>query len=113
MNNAMNNGDPAGLLCVGGVFLVIAVLVITIWWRVFAKTGWGGAMGLLMLLPIINLIMLLVLAFAEWPVQAEVRRLRRELAERDEYGGGGGMYGGSPRPPRRGVGGEGEGRFAP
>lgn len=57
--------------------------------------------------PVVNLIMLLVLAFSDWPVQQDVRRLRRELAELDEYGGGR-RYGGSQGFPRKDPEGEGE-----
>ncbi len=91
-----NNANPAGLLCMLAVALAVVALVITIWWKISNKTGYGGAMSLLMLIPIVNLIMLLVLAFGDWPVQQELRRLRRELAEHDEYGGrayGGGWAG--------------------
>lgn len=83
-----NNANPAGLLCMLAVIVAVVALVITIWWKIWDKTGYGGALSLLMLIPIVNLIMLLVLAFGDWPVQQEVRRLRRELAERDEYGRG-------------------------
>ena len=91
-----NNGNPAGLLCMLVVIVAVVALVITIWWKIWDKTGYGGAMSLLMLIPLVNFIMLLVLAFGDWPVQQELRRLRRELAERDEYGGrrlGGGSAG--------------------
>ena len=84
----MNDDRAFGMLCMLAVMAGVVALMITIWWRIFDKTGYGGAMSLLMLLPIINLIMLLVLAFGEWPIQQEVRRLRRALDDRDEYGGG-------------------------
>jgi hypothetical protein len=41
-----------------------------------AKTGYGGPLGLLMVVPIANLVLLLVLAFGEWPVEKEVHRLQ-------------------------------------
>ena len=99
-----NNFDPAGfgLLCILGVGLAVVALVITIWWKIFDKTGYGGAMSLLMLIPIVGFIMLLVLAFGDWPIQQEVRRLRRELGDRDDYRGGRGYGGEAPRDlPRR------------
>jgi hypothetical protein len=83
-----NNADPTGMLCVLGLVLVAVALVITIWWRIWDKTGYGGAMSLLMLIPIIGFIMILVLAFGDWPIQQEVRRLRRQLGDRDDYEGG-------------------------
>jgi hypothetical protein len=35
-------------------------------------------MGLIMLVPFLNLIMLFYLGFAEWPVLRELERLRRQ-----------------------------------
>jgi hypothetical protein len=99
----MQDDAAIGMLCPLAIAAVVLILMIVVWWRIFDKTGHGGAMSLLMLLPIINIIMLLVLAFGEWPVEAEVRRLRRALADREDYGGGGRGYGGDqPRPPRGG-----------
>jgi len=100
-----NNGDSAGLFCMLAVVVAVVALVITIWWKIWDKTGYGGALSLLMLLPVVNLIMLLVLAFGDWPVQQELRRLRRELAERDESGGrrlGGGAPGFLKKDPEAG-----------
>jgi hypothetical protein len=84
----MNNDAAVGAMCaVWSIAGVLLVLMIIVWWKIFEKTGYGGAMSLLMLLPIVNIVMLLVLAFGEWPVLQEVRRLRRELEDRDDYGG--------------------------
>ena len=58
--------------------LVFVVLGIVIWWKIFSKAGYNGAMGLLMLIPIVNLIMLLVLAFGEWPIYKELKQLRSQ-----------------------------------
>ncbi|ADV79309.1 hypothetical protein SAMN04244560_02495 [Thermoanaerobacter thermohydrosulfuricus] len=52
-----------GILSIGSI-----ILYGLIWWKIFDKTGYGGAYGLLMFIPIVNFIMLLVLAFTEWPV---------------------------------------------
>ncbi len=62
-----------------GCGFVIALLVFTvfIWWRIFAKAGYPGALALLMLVPLVNLGLLCVLAFAEWPIQRELAQLRR------------------------------------
>ena len=45
---------------------VIAVIVVA-FWQIFKKSGHPGALGLLMLVPIVNLGALLYLAFSEWP----------------------------------------------
>ena len=47
-------------------------------WKIFSKAGYPGAMGLIMLVPFLNLIMLFYLGFAEWPVLRELERLRRQ-----------------------------------
>jgi uncharacterized membrane protein len=62
------------LSCV--VSLIVLVIAAWIWWRILAKTGYGGPLGLLMLVPIANLVLLLVLAFGEWPVEKEIHRLQ-------------------------------------
>ena len=54
------------------VALIILVLMIAVPWKVFSKAGYGGPMGCLMFIPIVNLITLLVLAFGEWPIEREL-----------------------------------------
>ena len=47
--------------------LVIAIAVIWPAWRVCARAGFSGALGLLIVIPVLNLFLLYFLAFAEWP----------------------------------------------
>lgn len=63
-------------LFIGIIAIASVILAIVIWWRIFSKAGYSGALSLLMFIPIANLIMLLILAFAEWPIQAELNQLR-------------------------------------
>ena len=65
-------------LLLGLVSLVFAVIV---WWRICSKAGYSGALGLLVLVPLANIILLLVLAFGTWPIEEELGRLRA-LAQR-------------------------------
>ncbi len=51
------------------------------WWRIFAKAGYGNLIGLLALIPGINLLMMTILAFSDWPVMVELRQLRERLGE--------------------------------
>jgi uncharacterized membrane protein YhaH (DUF805 family) len=58
-----------------GTFLIIGLIfiVLTVWlfWRIFAKAGFNGALGLLCLIPSVGfLICILILAFGTWPNQA-------------------------------------------
>lgn len=59
--------DAEMLVIYGGGALVIVLFWIIIWWRIFGKAGFGGGWGILMAIPIINLLPLLVLSFAPWP----------------------------------------------
>ena len=57
---------------------ILFLLFLIIWWRIFAKAGYSGALSLLMLVPIANVIVILVLAFGRWPIEDEVQRLRAQ-----------------------------------
>jgi hypothetical protein len=45
--------------------------------RIFARTGRHAGLGVLMFVPGVNLILFLVLAFGRWPMEQEVRALRK------------------------------------
>ena len=66
----------AGLLGLGcfaiAVILLLAlaffVFIVYCWWRIFEKAGFSGALSLLILIPGIgSLILILILAFGDWP----------------------------------------------
>ena len=58
---------------IGSVFIMLIIplilLAVTIipFWMIFSKAGYHGALSLLMLIPLVNLVMLFFLAFAQWP----------------------------------------------
>jgi O-antigen ligase len=47
--------------------LILLALVVVPYWKIWKRTGHSGAWGLLMLVPLANVISLWVLAFKEWP----------------------------------------------
>lgn len=49
------------------IIIVMTAVIVVPFWRIFSKAGFSGAFSLLMLIPLLNLIMIFVLAFAEWP----------------------------------------------
>lgn len=59
------------------VILISLALTLIIWWKIFSKAGWSGALSLLMLVPFVNLIMMFYVAFATWPIQRELQALKR------------------------------------
>ena len=65
-------------LCFFLVILASVVLTAIGWCLIFKKAGWRWALGLLMLIPIVNPILFLILAFSEWPVRRELRAARLE-----------------------------------
>lgn len=70
----------------GGIFiifvmffaLVLTVIQIVAFCKIFSKAGFSWALGLLMLVPIANIVMFFFLAFAEWPVQRELRSYEQQ-----------------------------------
>ena len=59
------------------IWLAIAVFFVIVHCKIFSKAGYHWALGLLMLVPIANLIMLCILAFGQWPIHRELESLRR------------------------------------
>ena len=51
--------------------LVIAIAVVIPAWRICQRTGFPGGMGVLILIPIVNLALLYFIAFADWSVERD------------------------------------------
>jgi len=49
------------------VVLVYVVVIVVPCWRIVGKAGYAGAWSLLVLVPVVNVILLWVFAFAKWP----------------------------------------------
>jgi len=72
---------PIAFLLIG---IPIALLLTVLpFWFICKKAGFHGALSLVMLIPIGNIILPFVLAFAEWPVLKERAKGASELAEID------------------------------
>ena len=65
----------------GTTFFIISALSVLfftlVFCRIYSKAGYPAAMGALMLVPGINVIMLLQLAFSRWPIEREVKNLKQ------------------------------------
>lgn len=57
---------------VGGLFGVFLVLP---FWQIFKKAGYEPALSLLLVVPYLNFVVFLWLAFSDWPV---LKRLRQQ-----------------------------------
>jgi hypothetical protein len=76
----MENGDVFALMAVFAVILIglaFAAVTVWIWWHIVSRTGHSGWLALLVIVPLANLILLLILAFGEWPIYRELEDLRR------------------------------------
>jgi membrane protein DedA with SNARE-associated domain len=60
-----------------GSFSIFHWLIALIWcvififpaWKIATKAGFPGALSLLMLIPVVNIILIWVFAFIKWPVE--------------------------------------------
>jgi len=59
------------------VGLIAVAIKVLIFCKIFSKAGYSWALGLLILVPIADIIMAFYLAFADWPVQKELRKLKQ------------------------------------
>lgn len=50
--------------------LFIAVIWILLWWIIFKKAGYSYPflLGVLMMIPLINIVLFLIFTFGEWPI---------------------------------------------
>ena len=61
------------------VIVIIALIAFTVWvyWRIFAKAGYNGALSLLNFIPGVGpLICVLILAFGRWPIEDQLAALQ-------------------------------------
>ncbi|MBV9718875.1 MAG: hypothetical protein JOZ77_06125 [Candidatus Eremiobacteraeota bacterium] len=55
--------------------VIVALIVFSIWvyWRIFAKAGYNGALSLLNFIPGIGpIICMIILAFGRWPIEDQL-----------------------------------------
>jgi energy-converting hydrogenase Eha subunit B len=49
--------------------LIFGALLVMPFWRICIKAGYAGALSLLVLVPIVNIVFVYFLAFSDWPSQ--------------------------------------------
>ncbi len=76
-NSASLIGFLATFYLIFGV-IMIAMFVFMVWlyWRIFTKAGYNGALALLNLVPAGSLVCAIILAFGRWPVEDELAAAR-------------------------------------
>jgi hypothetical protein len=74
------------IIAISSLFsLALIVFAVIIYWKIFSKAGYSGAMGLLMFVPIANIIALCILAFGNWPIYEELNALRQRVGGAQQY----------------------------
>ncbi|HET6276193.1 MAG TPA: hypothetical protein VFE16_09725 [Candidatus Cybelea sp.] len=61
------------------IIVICALIVFTIWvyWRIFSKAGYNGALSLLNFIPGVGpLICVIILAFGRWPIEDQLAALQ-------------------------------------
>ena len=82
----VNTGAITGIFLTSAIFaLIVIIFAVIIYWRIFSKAGYSGALILLMFVPIANIIVLCVLAFGNWPIYKELNYLRQQAAQGQQY----------------------------
>lgn len=77
-HNAATTSFVAMFALIYGV-IVLALIAFTIWvyWRIFAKAGYNGALSLLNFIPGVGpLICMIILAFGRWPIEDQLAALQ-------------------------------------
>lgn len=74
---------PAVFIILFTMFMLFMVLIavaikVLIFCKIFSKAGYSWALGLLMLVPIANIIAAFFLAFADWPIRKQLRLLKQQ-----------------------------------
>ena len=62
-------GMPGGYEILVILFVCPAIFVVPViaFWKICSRAGFPGQLGLLMIVPLANIVLPLYLAFAEWP----------------------------------------------
>ena len=73
-------GGPLVSIVLIGLFVLLLIVLAIAFYKICKKAGMSSVLGILMLVPVVNLGVALYVAFAEWPVLAELDRLKMIVA---------------------------------
>jgi len=68
------NGAALAVAIIAGIAIWAIFLIAYV--KIISRAGYSGWWVLIMFVPVVNVVMLLVFAFKEWPIQRELRELR-------------------------------------
>ena len=83
----MIGGGGVAMLIMLWMFVIgMWVLMVVCVCRVVAKLGHPWTMGLLYLIPVVNIVMFAILAFSTSPVETKLRNYKRQVRQMDQDG---------------------------
>lgn len=93
--SASSTAETVGLSVVG---LYLAILIVVLWAyiRIIQRAGYSGWWILIGVVPLVNVVMFLLFAFKEWPIQRELAQLRAMAGQGDYRWGPPPVAGGYP-----------------
>jgi hypothetical protein len=103
MNNTTYDLSTWGVgAIVGASLLGLAIWIVFLiaYIKIISKAGYSGWWVLIMFVPIVNVVMLLVFAYKEWPIQRELKELRA-WASQIQRGPGPQQFGVQPGGPQQ------------
>jgi predicted PurR-regulated permease PerM len=62
------------------IIAIVAAVVVWPAWRIVSKTGHPGILALGFFVPLLNIVLVLFLAFSEWPLERQPRELEQRSA---------------------------------
>lgn len=71
----------AGIVTIISLIVALGffVLLMVPYFRIVSKAGYSGWLSLLMLVPLVNIVMLFVFAFSDWPLEQRARGGQAQL----------------------------------
>lgn len=63
----MDDAAPFMLLLMPIIWAIMLAVIIFPHWKIFQRAGYSGAMSLLLIVPLVNIIVMFWFAFTEWP----------------------------------------------
>ena len=83
MDPTLDDLHGAQVLGFLGVYAVVLLVAVVVYVTIVRKAGYSGWWVLTLLVPVVNLVMIAVFAFSEWPVTRELKAARAALAQQE------------------------------